>query len=789
MNDSLRVGPYELVQRLGVGGMAETFVALRRGPAGFEQRVCVKRVLPDLATDEGFVRLFVDEARLAGRLSHSNIVRALDFGEEAGCYYMALELVEGSDLRAMLAERRREGRRGLSDPEADLVARELARALDYAHRLAIDGAPVGVIHRDVSPANVLVSEAGEVKLTDFGIAKATIHYHVTRTGVVKGKLPYMSPEQARGDALDPRSDLFSLGVLLHEALEGDRPFDGANDALTLANILEGRRRSRRRISSLDPVLDRLLAPDPADRFDAAADLLDALGPPVATEAARRSLQDLARAARSARRDRGSLLPLAGRPDGSAPGAVEAATRAGRAGGRDASRADGRDRPSNPAPTRADVGRRRGAEPAGPSEVPATRADRRRGRSDAPRRVEAPAEARISGYGLERWTPPSGRTRAAGPATEERLAAYLQRGHIGALREAADDLADGPEDERGARRGLRIALLFQHGLLTWMARWIDVARLRPDSGDTRRLLALLGQGEGGEARVASAEQEPSLRQARALLASLRRDGCPYRTPFAFGRAYGVAARQTADLADLAERATGSTAWRDPQAPADVEDGPGAPGAPTPGSRPRLAPREPEHLLSTGLSAPADAMAEELPLPRDSASRAAALLLRRGGPRPGGGAYREAMELWPVLDFPAEGAVALAREGIDRAARGAPPLARIWTSCERDVVQLAARVVEGAAEKATIMSRLHKSPMLREAARRRQPGASRWARLEDYALGCLASDPMLAQAVRRGLDLDLEETDLRVAQALAHDGAGPPLAARGALLAHARLAWRS
>ncbi|MEM1417660.1 MAG: serine/threonine-protein kinase, partial [Myxococcota bacterium] len=272
MSELGRVGPYELLAPLGRGGMAETFVARRRGLAGFEQRVCVKRVLRELAADPGFVELFVDEARLAGRLAHSNVVRALDFGEDARTYYIVLELVEGCDLRGVLAEA------GGTLPEAEAwwITREVARALDYAHALEVDGAPVEIIHRDISPANVLVSEAGEVKLSDFGIAKATTHYHVTRTGVVKGKLPYMSPEQARGEALDARSDLFSLGVVLHEMLEGWRPFDGANEAATLGNVLAGRRRERRRASSLDPIVDRLLALAPGARFSDAGSLLAAL---------------------------------------------------------------------------------------------------------------------------------------------------------------------------------------------------------------------------------------------------------------------------------------------------------------------------------------------------------------------------------------------------------------------------------------------------------------------------------------------------------------------------------
>lgn len=293
-----RFGPYEIVQPLGVGGMAETFVALRRGPAGFEQQVCLKRVLPAYARDEHFMKLFLGEARLVAHLRHANIVQLTDFGESEGLFYLALELVEGLDLREVLARLRM--RDAVMDPElVALVASDVATALEYAHNLAFDAERVGVVHRDVSPGNVLLSLAGEIKLADFGIAKSALAEQVTQSGVVKGKIPYMSPEQARGEVVDARSDLFSLGVLMYEALAGQRPFDGATEAATLLKIVEGRHIPLRELvpslpEALCHLVDRLLAHEAGERFADASEFLEALFPHVPPPTARRRLGSLIR---------------------------------------------------------------------------------------------------------------------------------------------------------------------------------------------------------------------------------------------------------------------------------------------------------------------------------------------------------------------------------------------------------------------------------------------------------------------------------------------------------------
>ncbi|MGB0680308.1 MAG: protein kinase domain-containing protein [Polyangiales bacterium] len=293
-------GVYETRRRLGVGGMAETFVAVRRGPGGFEQQVCLKRVLPAFAQDEDFVRLFQDEARLVARLRHNNIVQLNDFGEADGSYYLALELIDGVDLKTLF--RHLTGRQDkLAHALLCMVAYDVASALDHAHNLQIHGVPAKVVHRDVSPGNILLSRAGEVKLADFGIAAASTKAHVTQSGVVKGKVPYMSPEQARGEQVDGRSDLFSLGVVLYEGLAQTRPFDGATEAATLLHIVDGKyspieTQVPGTPAPLARIIGRLLQRERDARYPDAAALLDDLAPLVPPPTVRRQLAKLVREA-------------------------------------------------------------------------------------------------------------------------------------------------------------------------------------------------------------------------------------------------------------------------------------------------------------------------------------------------------------------------------------------------------------------------------------------------------------------------------------------------------------
>jgi eukaryotic-like serine/threonine-protein kinase len=231
------VGKYEIARKIATGGMAEIHLARARGTAGFEKLVVLKRILPHVAEDPMFVRMFLDEARLAATLQHPNIADVYDVGESDGGYFFTMEHVHGQDVRAIrIAERNRQQRVPLGVALA--IVHGTLSALDYAHEKAgADGRPLGLVHRDVSSSNVLVSYDGAIKLVDFGIARASSSQQKTRTGSLKGKIPYMSPEQARGVGLDRRSDLFSLGVILFELTVGRRPFRGDTDFMVLDQIV------------------------------------------------------------------------------------------------------------------------------------------------------------------------------------------------------------------------------------------------------------------------------------------------------------------------------------------------------------------------------------------------------------------------------------------------------------------------------------------------------------------------------------------------------------------------
>lgn len=279
-------GGYELERPLGHGGMAETFLATHRGPQGFVRRVCLKRILPTLAADAAFVRAFQEEARLAVRLVHPHIAQVYDFGSDQGTWWMTLEYIGGGDLRELL---RRMGT-PLEVDFARVLIVDIASALSYAHELEIDGQPARIVHRDVSPSNVLVDELGNFKLADFGIAKSALSTANTTRGAVKGKAWYMSPEQAAGKPLDGTADLWALGVVLFEALSGKRPFDGATDLATMLQVLEGKRPKLIEVAPHVPqdfcdVIERLLCVAREGRFASATALLDALAhiaPPTST---------------------------------------------------------------------------------------------------------------------------------------------------------------------------------------------------------------------------------------------------------------------------------------------------------------------------------------------------------------------------------------------------------------------------------------------------------------------------------------------------------------------------
>jgi TonB family protein len=276
-----RFGQYTLLERIAVGGMAEVWKARMRGVEGFQKTVAIKRILPHMTDNAEFVGMFIDEAKLAAQLSHPNIVHIYDLGKMGRDYYIAMEYVDGKDLRSLLNSARRKGQL-LPLGLGLLIASRVASALDYAHRKRdFEDREMGLVHRDVSPQNVLLTAEGDVKLCDFGIAKAVSKASQTQMGALKGKLQYMSPEQAWGRPVDARSDLFSLGAVLFEMVTGERLFTGESEMSVLESVRQGQTRTPRQVDpsiprQVDEIVARALAIEPKDRFQSAGEMKQAL---------------------------------------------------------------------------------------------------------------------------------------------------------------------------------------------------------------------------------------------------------------------------------------------------------------------------------------------------------------------------------------------------------------------------------------------------------------------------------------------------------------------------------
>ncbi|HUS67496.1 MAG TPA: serine/threonine-protein kinase [Kofleriaceae bacterium] len=289
LTEPRRLGPYRIERRLGAGGMAEVFLAHRKGEgplATVVQPVALKRLRPEATRTADDAERLIEEARILARLSHPNIVKMLDAGlDDSGDVFLALELVEGSTLARVLDHASRAGR-PLGRALAVEIGAQVASALGHAH-------PAGLVHRDVTPHNLLIDATGLVKLTDFGIARAADRSR-TRTGLIRGKVLYVTPEQLRGAPYDERVDLYALGVVLHEAVVGRPPFEGDTDAEIVYRVLEGKRTDPGRLrdtagDALAGLIERLLAPDADDRPASADAVLAELAPLRDEKAARDAL--------------------------------------------------------------------------------------------------------------------------------------------------------------------------------------------------------------------------------------------------------------------------------------------------------------------------------------------------------------------------------------------------------------------------------------------------------------------------------------------------------------------
>ena len=281
MRQPVPFGKYLLLDRVSVGGMAEVFKAKSYGVEGFEKIIAIKRILPTMGEDRDFIKMFIDEAKIAGQLAHANICQIFELGRIDGSHFIAMEYIWGKDL-LQLQNRLRKNKQAMPVPMACFIIAKVLEGLDYAHRKRDPlGRPLEIVHRDCSPQNVLISYEGEVKVIDFGIAKATSRNSRTMAGVLKGKFGYMSPEQVRGMPLDRRSDIFALGTMLYECLTGERLFHGETDFSTLekvrnVDILPPRQVNPQIPEAVERVILKALAKEVDDRYQWCSEMLSDL---------------------------------------------------------------------------------------------------------------------------------------------------------------------------------------------------------------------------------------------------------------------------------------------------------------------------------------------------------------------------------------------------------------------------------------------------------------------------------------------------------------------------------
>ncbi|HOX46331.1 MAG TPA: serine/threonine-protein kinase [Myxococcota bacterium] len=274
-------GKFQLLKKIAAGGMAEIHLAKQRGMEGFEKLVVIKMILPNLVGNQEFVQMFLDEARLAAKLNHPNIVQIFDMGKAGGTFFIAMEYIQGENLRSIVKTCRKAGRH-LPVEHAVKIISQAAEGLYYAHtKTDVAGNPLNIVHRDISPQNIMVSYDGVVKVVDFGIAKAATQYQETRAGVLKGKYSYMSPEQCTGQPVDARSDIFALGIVLWELATGTRLYKQSSELMILKEITEGvvpppRQINQQVPAELEAVILKALSKSTSTRFQDALQMHMAL---------------------------------------------------------------------------------------------------------------------------------------------------------------------------------------------------------------------------------------------------------------------------------------------------------------------------------------------------------------------------------------------------------------------------------------------------------------------------------------------------------------------------------
>ncbi len=310
---------YRVTERLESGGMAEVFRGESTSLAGFKRQVAIKRVLPHLASNDKFIRMFLDEARLSARLTHANIVQVFDIGHVENTYFIVMEFIDGVNLKAVI-EYLRARKQPFPLPLACHIMIKVCEGLDYAHNAADGDKNLNIVHRDISPPNILISKRGEVKIVDFGLAKAAHSVEKTEPGVVKGKFSYLSPETAMGDEADPQADIFAVGIMLWELLAGRKLFQGETDYQTVKMVQQAVVPPIRTINpsvpdELDKILRKALAKSKSERYRTAEQMSEELTELLLLHRLKATAADLSKLVVDVMTDKAAASRQTGRAEG------------------------------------------------------------------------------------------------------------------------------------------------------------------------------------------------------------------------------------------------------------------------------------------------------------------------------------------------------------------------------------------------------------------------------------------------------------------------------------------